>query len=103
MSAYLYSKVHTMVHEEKRQDLKNLFYLLSGIPGALNVLLNEFEECIKSQGNDTCTCMYMYVCVSVHECVCAYVCTCTCMCVFMCYVVLSSLSNQRSGCSQFYR
>lgn len=49
-TTYLYSKVHTMVHEERRQDLKNLFYLLNGIPGALDVLLTEFEQRIRSQG-----------------------------------------------------
>lgn len=39
-----------MVQEERRQDLKNMFYLLNGIPGALDVLLTEFEQRIKSQG-----------------------------------------------------
>lgn len=39
-----------MVQEERRQDLKNMFYLLNGIPGALDVLLAEFEQRIKSQG-----------------------------------------------------
>ena len=51
-SAYLNSEVHSMVHEERRQDLKNMFYLLNGIPGALDVLLEEFELRIKSQGRE---------------------------------------------------
>lgn len=51
-SAYLNSEVHSMVHEERCQDLKNMFYLLNGIPGALDVLLDEFEQRIKSQGRE---------------------------------------------------
>ena len=52
-----------MVQEERRQDLKNMFHLLNGIPGALDVLLTEFEHQIKSRG--TCR-----------------VCVCVCVCLF---------------------
>ena len=49
-TSYIYSEVQSMVQEERKGDLKNLFHLLNGIPGALDLLLDRFEERIKSQG-----------------------------------------------------
>jgi cullin 2 len=49
-NSYLYSQLQPMVQEERRQDLKNIFHLLNGIPRALDPLLDKFEERIKSQG-----------------------------------------------------
>ena len=67
-----------MVHDEHLQDLKNLFYLFNGIPGGLDLLLTEFEQRIKSQGESNLTARsererrpsgLMYMCM-IH---------CTCM------------------------
>ena len=41
-----------MIQEERVQDLKNLFLLLSGIPHALTPLRTEFEERVKTQGRE---------------------------------------------------
>ena len=58
MSSYIYSKLHVMIQEERRQDLKNMFILLNGIPGALDILVAEFEQRIKSQGRQCLGCRY---------------------------------------------
>ena len=50
---YLYTHVRAMVQEEQKRDLSNLFILLSGIPRALDPVVTEFEEHVKSQGRLT--------------------------------------------------
>ena len=47
---YLYAHTRAMVHDERVKDLSNLFFLLSGIPRAMDPVIAEFENHIKSQG-----------------------------------------------------
>ena len=69
-TSYIYSEVQSMVQEERKGDLKNLFHLLNGIPGALDLLLDRFEERIKSQGVFECERERECVCVSLYVCAC---------------------------------
>ncbi len=53
---YLNPHISAMVHEERTIDLTNLFLLLRPLPHALEPLVAEFGQHVKSQGECiTCT------------------------------------------------
>ncbi len=47
---YIYAHTRDMVRREDLADLSNLFVLFSGIPKALQPIVQEFEEHVKEQG-----------------------------------------------------
>lgn len=47
---YLYAHTRTMMKEERFKDLSNLYFLLSGIPRALDPIISNFEEHVTAQG-----------------------------------------------------
>ena len=51
---YLYAHTRTMMKEERFKDLSNLYFLLSGIPRALDPIISNFEEHVTAQGSSVC-------------------------------------------------
>ena len=62
---YLYAHTRDMIRQENTADLSNLFFLLNGIPKALQPVVYEFEQHVKEQGRKFC--MGLYIMVYVYH------------------------------------
>ena len=66
---YLYPHATTIMREERVDNLAHLYFLLNGIPRALDPIIGVFEEHVKAQGMWGCACVGVCMCVGVCKCV----------------------------------
>jgi cullin 2 len=51
--AFLHGECTTMVREERRKDLSNMYPLLRSVKDGIGILITELREHIKAQGLET--------------------------------------------------
>ena len=88
---YLYSHTRSMIQEEQRKDLSNLFLLLSPIPKALDPVVAEFEEHVRSQGLAALSRLQL----NKVGAVCLFVCLFACL--FVCLIFDTELCGQSNN------